>query len=198
MEDALVIPGSYSEQTTVDDFRALFGESNVQIKAESIEDGGGSSLILFPDDPSRRAYVSFHDRESMSGVERISVHDRGSLWRGKLGVHIGMSLAELAALNEKCFIFSGFDTEGRGWANDGWSPALDDDDAKLGALDVQEGEHMYFGVEFGPRGSIAAVPKDAYPQDEISLLSNDSRFPRLGELFEITGFEAATSLDDEW
>jgi hypothetical protein len=132
----------------------------------------------------------------MTGVASIMVRDAGSLWRGKHGVHVGMSLADLRKANGKPFYFSGFDDEHRGWIRDQWSPALDDD-ATLGALDVGENEHMYFGVDLGVRGGGKEIPATAYPQED-STSSDDPRYPRLGEIVEVTAISAYTSLDDEW
>lgn len=195
---SFVLPGAFSEQTTVADFEAMFGAANVKIETETDSTGTYSSVVLFPDDPERRAYVRFHDEIELLSLALISVTDRGSRWRGKHGVHIGMSLAELEKVNGKPFCFAGFDSLGRGWAHDQWSVALDYDNGLLGTLDVEEGENMYFGVELGLRGSGAAIPPDAYPHDQYSFLSDDRTFPRLGEIVEVTGINATTSLDDEW
>ena len=70
-----------------------------------------------------------------------------------------------AQVNGKPFGFNGFDSERRGSVHDQWSPALDDDDSPLGTLDVEEGEHMYFGVDLGLRDS-GDIPASAYPADE--------------------------------
>ena len=193
-EKSLVIPGTYSEQTTVEDFKARFGAANLRVEDDQDYDGG-SMLVLFPDDPTRRAYVSFHDSEKMTGVASIAIRDRVSLWRGKLGVHVGMTMTELRAVNGKPFYFSGVDSLGRAWVHDQWSPALSDSDATLGTLDVAEGEQMYFGVELGPRVPFSEIAADAYPHDEVWALSDD--YARMGELFEVTEIEATTSLDDE-
>ncbi|HEY0660833.1 MAG TPA: hypothetical protein VGD21_05900, partial [Lysobacter sp.] len=155
------------------------------------------SVVLFPEDPTRRAFVGFHDAENLSDLQSISVRDAGSRWRGKRGVHVGMSFAELRKVNGKPFWFSGFDSEHRGWVRDQWSPALDDDDATLGALDVEEDDHMYFGVDLGLRGEAKDIPANAYPSDD-SISSDDPRYPRLGEIVEVTAISATTSLDDEW
>lgn len=194
-----VLPGTFSEATTVADLEARFGRANVKIVSQSIGDGGaGSSVVLFPDDPTRRAHVSFHDAEALEGLARISVRDRGSLWRGKRGVYIGMSFGDLVKANGKSFGYWGFDSEYRGWAHDQWSIDDDTPGGQLGLLDVEEGENMYFGVEFGLRGRATDVPRDEYPHDEVSISSSDPRFPRLRALVEVTGFDATTSLDDEW
>jgi hypothetical protein len=197
VDAALVLPGPFAEATTVADFEAMFGKPNVTVS--EVRDPGGRvsrSLVLFPEDPLRRAYVAFHDDEAMTGVASIMVRDAGSLWRGKHGVHVGMSLADLRKANGKPFYFSGFDDEHRGWIRDQWSPALDDD-ATLGALDVGENEHMYFGVDLGVRGGGKEIPATAYPQED-STSSDDPRYPRLGEIVEVTAISAYTSLDDEW
>ena len=106
----LVLPGDYSEHTTVADLQARFGKEQVRLTP-----GADQSLVLFPDDPLRRAYVSFHDDEKLEIVSLIEVRDAGSLWRGKRGVHLGMSFAALEQLNGKPFGFSGFDDQRRAW-----------------------------------------------------------------------------------
>src|SRR5687768_6442458 len=162
-DTALVLPGAFAESTSVSDFETRFGKPNITLTEVQDTDGRTlRSLVLFPDDPTRRAYVTFHDPEAMTGVASIRVDDAGSLWRGKHGVHVGMSLAELRRVNGKPFHFSGFDDERRGWVRDQWSVSIDDADATLGALDVAADDQMYFGVDLGVRG--ADVPADAYPQ----------------------------------
>ena len=49
---------------------------------------------------------------------------------------VGMSFADLRKANGKPFYLSGFDDQRRGWVRDQWSPSLDDDDDKLGALET--------------------------------------------------------------
>jgi hypothetical protein len=196
-DPSLVLPGSFAEATTVADLEKLFGKSNIKVTEVRETDGKDHrSLVLFPDDPTRRAYVSFHDDQAMTGLANILVNDPGSLWRGKHGVHVGMSFADLRKANGKPFMFSGFDNEHRGWVRDEWSPALDDDDT-LGALDVEEDEHMYFGVDLGVRGGGKDLPAGTYPKED-STSSDDPKYPRLGEIVEVTAISAYTSLDDEW
>jgi hypothetical protein len=197
-DSSFVLPGTFSQRTTLADFEKLFGKANVRI----IEEPGDNntrmlSLVLFPDDPTRRAFVGFHDSEKLTDLASISVQDAESRWRGKRGVRVGMSFAELRKLNGKPFYFSGFDNQHRGWVRDQWSPALDDKDDRLGTLDVAEDEHMYFGVNLGLRGQAKDIPATAYPVDD-SISSDDPRYPRLGELVVVTAINASTSLDDEW
>lgn len=190
-----VLPGRISEWTTREDFEAMFGAGEVQL-VESRDDDGHlrRGLVLFPRNPRRRAHVAFHDDENLAGLASIEVRDADSLWRGKGGVRIGMSLAEVVAINGKRFGLSGFDEHRRLHARDQWSPAVGDE-ATLGALDVDDGDRLYFGVEFGVRASAAArsdLPVHQY------LPSDDPRWPLLLEVAVVTAFSAWSSLDDEW
>ena len=194
-DDAFVLPGDYAQSTSLADLQARFGAANVQVTHEPGEAGVYHGVVLFPDDPTRRATVEFYEDAPLSGLHAIRVSDRASKWRGKHGVRVGMPLAELRRVNGKPFYFSGFDAQGRAWAHDAWSPALDDDDGSLGKLDVDEGEHMYFEVELGLRDG---TPATDVPADEASVSSDDPRYPRLGEVAEVTAIGASTSLDDEW
>lgn len=192
-EALFVLPGTrLSEHSTLADLQALYGAANVHVVDGPVADE--AHAILFRDDPTRRAYVWFWDEEARSGIASIRVDDRESRWRGKHGVRIGMSLAELRRANAKPFLLSGFDAHGRAAVHDQWSPALDDRDGSVGALDVDEGEQMYFRVALGLR---APAAPDRYPHDD-TVRSDDPRYPGLGEMVEVTGLGAATSLDDEW
>jgi len=197
-DGAFVLPGDFSQRTSVADLEARFGKANVKIVEVPVDGGMSRSVELFPDDPLRRAYVDFHDEPALNDLASISVRDPGSQWSGKHGVHVGMSFAELRRINGKPFYFTGFDSEHRGWIRDSWSPAVDDDDGRLGALDVDEGEHMYFNVDLGLRNGAKGIPAGAFPVDDSSISSDDARYPRLGELVEVTAISASTSLDDEW
>lgn len=193
---AFVLPGAFSQSTTIADLQAQFGTANVQIIEKAEPEWGDPGVVLFPNDSTRRAYVSFHALKARTDVARIEIRDADSRWRGKHGVRIGMTLAELRKVNRKPFMLSGFDDERRGAVHDAWSPALDDDeDMPLGALDVTEGEHMYFNVDLGLKGD---APAGAFPHDEVQISSDDPAYPRLGEIVVVTGINATTSLDDEW
>ncbi|MEO6383731.1 MAG: hypothetical protein ABIO30_04660, partial [Thermomonas sp.] len=197
IDASFVLPGPYAQATTLADLQTRFGAVNVKI-IEPATSGEPRSVVLFPDDPSRRAYLQFHDDQALTALAHISVRDAGSRWRGKHGVRVGMTLAELQRLNGKLFYFSGFDELHRGWVRDQWSPSVDGDEGRPGKFDVADEDHMYFGVDLGPRATAEAIPASAYPHDENSVSSDDPRYPRLGELFVVTAFSGYTSLDDEW
>lgn len=188
----LRLPGDYAEHTTVADLETRFGKANV--RRETVPE---PRLVLFPDDPSRRAYVTFHQADTFEQLAGIAVTDAGSRWRGKRGVRLGMTLAELQALNRKPFMLFVHDRTQHSRVHDGWSPALDEDDGALGALDVEEGERLYFDVRLGPADPAAVQAIAGLPADE-QVSSADPRYRELRELIVVTGIGASSSLDDEW
>ncbi|MBN8480645.1 MAG: hypothetical protein J0L88_03535 [Xanthomonadales bacterium] len=191
---ALRLPGTWSELATRADFEARFGAANVRLVEARDGDAVSRSLVLFADDPRRRATVRFHDDRALALLAAIEVRDADSLWRGKHGVRVGMTLAEVRRINGKPFHLSGFDAEKRARARDQWSPALDDADDRLGALDVDGDDRLYFGVDFalGPAAADGDWPRDEY------FSSDDPRWPALGDALVVSAFTAWSSLDDEW
>ena len=189
------LPGTFSQGTSLAHLEARFGTDNLR-KVKPAADAYNCEVILFPDDPTRRAHAFFYDCEKLDQLRSIEIRDRESRWRGKGGVHVGMLFAELRERNCKAFVFTGFDQDGIGTAHDQWSPAIGDD-ATLGKLDVEEGERMYFDVTLGLRADAPASDKAALPRDSY-FPSDDPRIPPLALLLEVVGFGASTSLDDEW
>lgn len=190
VESHFLLPGDYAQATTVAELQSRFGEDNVRIV-----DAPERALMLFPDDPARRARVRFHDPGQLEELASIRVTDPGSRWRGKHGVRIGMSLKELRALNGKPFSFYTAVDGSSALVHDSWSPALNDEDASLGRFDVDEGEHAYFEVDVAARDPVA-MPKPFPPEEQLS--SDDPRLAAMGETLVVTGFAGTTSLDDEW
>ena len=189
------LPGTFTQGTSLADLEARLGADNVR-RVKPDADTYACQAILFQDDPTRRAHVSFHDCERLDQLRSIEIRDRGSRWRGKHGVHVGMSFEELRARNGKSFGFSGFDRDGIGRVHDQWSPAVGDD-ATLGKLDVEEGDRMYFDVVLGVRADVPASARSVVPRDDY-IASDDPRIPQLAALLEVIGFGGSTSLDDEW
>ena len=189
------LPGTFTQGTSLADLEARLGADNVR-RVKPDADTYACQAILFPDDPTRRAHVAFHDCERLDQLRSIEIRDRGSRWRGKHGVHVGMSFEELRARNGKSFGFSGFDRDGIGRVHDQWSPAVGDD-ATLGKLDVEEGDRMYFDVVLGVRADVPAPARSVVPRDAY-IASDDPRIPQLAPLLEVVGFGGSTSLDDEW
>lgn len=181
------LPGSFSEQTTLADLESRYGAANVKLTSEPGYDGGERPLVLlFPDDPTRRAEVRFHESDPLAILASITVTEPTSRWRGKHGVRIGSSLAELRAKNGRAFSLIGFDDAGRGQVRDWWD---------VGELDVTEGERLYFSVDLRLRDG---APPGAFPRSEGMTSSDDPLFPKLGEVAEVSAISAWSSLDDEW
>jgi hypothetical protein len=188
----LLLPGDYKQVTSAADLEARFGAANV--RRETTPE---PRVVLFPDDPSRRAYATFHEQETFEQLASITVTDPGSRWRGKHGVRIGMTIAELQALNRKPFLFWVDDEQQHSRAHDGWSPARDDDDGSLGVLDVEEGEDLYFDVHLGPTDPAVVKAIPGLPNGE-QISSDDRRYRELQQVIVVTGIGASSSLDDEW
>jgi len=180
----LVLPGTFSEDTTIDDLKARYGEANVV--AGTLDDGE-PGVTLFPDDPTRRAYVRFHgdQNDPTALLASITVTDEESRWRGKGGIRVGSSFAEVRKANGNAFYYWGF-SDGRGTVRDTWD---------VGGLDVVEGDRLYFSVDLQAK---PGTPANVLPNDEPSASSDDPRFPKVGELVEVSAIRAWSSLDDEW
>lgn len=186
-DPAFVLPGDFSEVTTVADFEARFGTAHVQRGTEP--DGAGGTahlLVLFPDDPTRRATVRFHSGDLSGRLASITVTEPTSRWRGKHGVRVGTSFAELREKNGRAFYFMGFDADGRSSVRDAWD---------VGALDVVEGERLYFGVDLRLRDPGSGV---ARPGQYEQASSDDPAYAHLGARVEVSAILAWSSLDDEW
>jgi hypothetical protein len=182
---AFVLPGDFSEQTTIADLEVRFGAANVAVT--KLPDEDDRVVVLFPNDPTRRATVRFWD--DLAHLSSVTVTDAGSRWRGKQGVAIGTSFAALREKNVERFFFSGFNEAGEGAVRDMWN---------AGALDVTEGEQLYFGVDLRVRRVGTALPAAALPRDEMQLASDEPLYPMLGEIVEVSALVAWSSLDDEW
>ena len=81
--------------------------------AEGMEEKG---VALYGNDPRRRVEVFFYD-EAMTQVSTVLV--RGdSQWSGPKGLHLGSSIADVEAANEKPFKLGGFDWDYGGYVTD--------------------------------------------------------------------------------
>src|SRR5262249_11129774 len=146
LDRALLLPGDFSEQTTVADLEARFGKKNV--KVTDGPDAFEAGAVIYPDDPTRRAYVRFHYSQPLHTLAAITVRDRESRWRGKAGIHVGSSFADLMTVNKARFSFVGFSPDNTATVRDWWN---------AGALDVAEGEFLYFGVDLRLRPPVEKI-----------------------------------------
>ena len=113
------LPGSFNPGTSRDWLEQRFGAANVRVGDVPGAEGETSrGVILFPDDPKRRAYVYFKDAEHLRGLAMVRVMDAGSRWQLDNGMAIDTPLSELVAMNDKPLAFTGFDWDYGGVVSD--------------------------------------------------------------------------------
>lgn len=66
-------------------------------------------IVLFPDDPQRRAYLYFDDEKTLGGLSTVRIRDPGSQWSLENGLRVGMLLKDVVAVNGKPIKFHGLD-----------------------------------------------------------------------------------------
>ncbi|MFO1494976.1 MAG: hypothetical protein U1F26_09975 [Lysobacterales bacterium] len=104
--------------------RQRFGAD--QVVEAPVPLGEGSSepgAVIYPNDPSRRAYVYLVDGKADGKLSAIYVRDPDSRWRGPLDLKIGMSSTELDQLNGRPFRFLGFDWDYGGYVSN-WAEGV--------------------------------------------------------------------------
>lgn len=148
-----------SRTDTLASLQARLGAENAQ--AETLDAGEGETVsgwMLFPGDPARKLEVYLDD--SGEHPDTLVAWDKSTHWTRADGVRVGMTTAELQALNGKVFGFLGFEWDYGGTVSD-W---------RGGKLDPGE----------TPHGSVTLCPPENTPED---YPSGDSEFesddPRL-------------------
>ncbi len=167
--DTYRLPGMFAASTSVIWLQQRFGQANVRIA--DVPGGEGETsrgVILFPDDPARRAYLYFQDEKRLRGLSMVRVMDEGSRWQLDNGVAIGMPLSKLLALNGKSIRFTGFDWDYGGAISD-WNG---------GRLQPVDKAPQRRGISLNHRDGADG----AYPMGEDTFSSNDRRYPRLGSV----------------
>lgn len=120
--EPLQLPGRFEAGTSVAELRHAFGADNVT-EAE-VPAGEGTTepgVVLFADDPSRRAYVYFREHAPLSRLHAVRVVDEPSQWRLETGagaLRIGDPLARALQLNGGAFAFGGTGWDYGGYAMD--------------------------------------------------------------------------------
>lgn len=120
-----------------------FGAENVV--TGQIDGPEGSTYIgttVFPNDPQRMMVFSWFDEDARVDPSNIRLSPAQT---GPGGVRIGMSLAEVAALNGKAFTFSGF-----GWDYGGYAGF------ETGQLSGLAGD-CYLGLRFAEPADVPAA-----------------------------------------
>ena len=179
-----ILPGDFSTDTTLQDLQRRFGAGNV--KVEEIPGAEGESfrgVLLFPDDPARRATVYFQDEQNLLGLSMVSIDEDHSQWKLASGIGIGAPLSEVRRINGKPFTFAGFDWDYGGtiidWHGGKLAPASDE------AVSARIQLRM-------PRGGVG---DKAYPQGDSRFSSDDPRWKDLG--ITVGGFSVGFPGEDD-
>lgn len=169
----LLLPSQFRADDSLESLRARFGAAKV--RPETIPGPEGTTLqavVIHGDDPRRRLEVMMRDEAAMRGLASVRARADGSLWRLDPGIAIGMPLSELVALNGAPVSFLGFDWDYYGLVTD-WNGG-----ALQGPID---------GAERSVRLVVAtgADAGAAYPAGDSAFRSDDSRYPKLGEIVRV-------------
>jgi hypothetical protein len=128
--------------------RDRFGPGNVQ--AQDIAGAEGEivrGVVLFPDDPTRRATLYFADPDKLQGLQVVRITDPESTWSIDHDIRMGTTLAELVARNGGPIQFSGF----------GWDYG--------GAVAGFGGGKLEPGSAAGPQPGFRLAPRPGLPGD---------------------------------
>lgn len=168
--DGWVLPGNLGPMTTRLELEARFGKTNLRVETFPGAEGDGSYpvLVLFPDDPRKRLELVQGEDNSEATVQELRVASDGSLWHDATGLHTGMTLAELVALNGAPVSFYGLDWDYGGAVQD-WHG---------GKLANANDATIFRRVELVAR-------KDAVdarlPEGDADFRSDDARYPTIGK-----------------
>jgi hypothetical protein len=184
--DALVLPGPLAADATPDSLRRYFGAGNVRIgDVPGAEGETFHGVILFPDDPTRRAYLYFQDESALRGLSLVRVFDAESRWKLDDGIAIGTTLAELVRRNGKPITYSGL----------GWDYGGVVQDFGGGTLEPHKGQVMR-SWRLGPKDDTADAA-NAYPIGEDSYRSDDPRYPRQGDVVVVNELSVSFPGEDD-
>ncbi len=155
---------------SLDDLRRRFGVANVTVtQIDGAEGETFRGIVLFPDDPARRAEIFPQDDATLSGISSIRVSGTTSRWQLDNGLRLGMTLAELVAANGRPVSFSGLDWDYGGGIRD-WHG---------GRFAPQDRSTVFVAVGL-THGDIGA--DDSIPTGDSEFRSDDARYPRQGRI----------------
>jgi hypothetical protein len=156
--------GALTAHGSEQDLVAAYGVAAVQPEEVSLGEGESEpGTVVFPEDPLRRFEVAWGDTLQRRAPSFVLLTGDTTLWHGQRGLTLGVSLAQLEALNGKPFGMAGY-----GWDYGG--SVLSWKDGQLADL---EG-----------RVAVALAPREANPDvshvlGDGEFLSSDSALRRL-------------------
>jgi len=166
--DTRMLPQAFTAGESLASLQARFGAANVRV--EDIPGAEGEmvrGVVLFPDDPSRRAYLHFADAENLRGLALVRIVDPASTWTLGDDVHMGTTLAELVARNGAPIDFSGF-----GWDYGGAIGGFHG-----GKLEPRNGSWPRSSFRLSPRPGTEA--NAGLPMGDATFSSDDPNFADL-------------------
>lgn len=186
---ALVLPGDFAPDTTPDELRKRYGAAHVRLgKVPGAEGEQFPGVILFPDDPSRRAYLYFQNDQTLQGLSLVRVLDRESKWTLDNGLRMGLPLAEMVALNGKPISFYGLE----------WDYGGTIVDYHGGKLDARKDEQVGRSASLGLRDNGGqGIPDGKTPVGEGTYSSDDPRYPEQGRWIVISELSASFPGEDD-
>lgn len=103
--DEIKCEGVFGVDSTLELIETTFGKENVVTgEADGPE---GSTIIattIFPNDPEKRMVVGWWDEENRTGLSYVEIPDKDSV----AGLHDGLTVKEVEALNGEPFTMTGF------------------------------------------------------------------------------------------
>lgn len=166
-----VLPLAFRASESLESLQERFGAANVRVDDIPLAEGEMTrGVVLFPDDPSRRAYVHFVDAEHLRGLELIRIVDPESTWSLGEGLRMGTTLAELVARNGAPIEFSGF-----GWDYGGAIAGF-----RGGALEPRSAQGAQTGFRLSPRPGLDPERENALPNGDATFSSDDPQFGDIG------------------
>lgn len=186
VDSTFQLPGAFAPDIRVEQLQQRFGKPNVRPDEVPGAEGETShGVILFPDDPTRRAYLYFQDEDKLSGLQLVRIVDESSRWHFANGVRVGMPLSKLVALNGKPIRFYGFDWDYGGaitdWRGGKLQPAQGKDAVTLG-IRLNRSED---------------APEGSYPIGEGEFSSDDRHYPQLGSIAIVGEISAGFPGEDD-
>lgn len=172
-EAAYVLPGAFTRGTTRAQLEARYGTKNVVVRTlDGAEGETFEGIVLFPDDPERALEIIPAGERAGDSIAALRVSGGSSRWRLDTGVHLGMTLDALVALNGKPIVYSGLDWDYGGSVQE-WNG---------GALEPQEGAEVFRSLVLTQADD---APEGAYPLGDANFRSDDPAFPQQGSAVRV-------------
>ena len=172
------LPGLIGRDTTLDTLRRRFGSANVTIATiDGAEGETAKGIVLFADDPARKAELFVQDEEHVRGIASIRVTGQHSLWHFDSGVRPGMRLADLVALNGQPITFTGLD----------WDDGGSVDDWHKGRLARRPGDPVFRSVSL----THDEAADGSFQSGEAHYRSDDRRYPKQGTILLVGQLEVS-------